>query len=205
MREKVKHLFYSLAHPVRGFYEVRHEHKGSIGIALALVLLYGISFSVNRQYASFIVNDINPLSINSIMEVLAVIALFLLFSVGNWSITCLLDGEGRLVDILTVTGYSLLPMVMMYIPCTFFSYLIAENEEAFYYVLIAGSILYFIVLEVIGLMTIHNFTFGKTILIILLTIVAIFVILFLILLLVSIVQQIILFFGGIYDEFMLRV
>lgn len=204
MRKKVKHLFYSLAHPANGFYEIRHEKKGSIFLAFALVLLYGISFSVNRQYASFIVNDVNPLSINSFMEVLSVIALFFLFAIGNWSITCLMEGEGRLVDILTITGYSLLPMVLMYLPCTLLSHIVAEKEEAFYFVLIGASILYFIVLEVIGLMTIHNFTFGKTLVIILLTIVAIFVILFLLLLLVSIVQQIMMFFGGIYDELMLR-
>ncbi len=204
MREKVKYLFYPLTHPVNGFYEIRHAKKGSVFLAFVLVLCYGISFSINRQYASFIVNDVNPLSINSLMEVLAVIALFFLFSIGNWSITCLMDGEGRLVDILTVTGYSLLPMVMMYLPCTLLSHMIAEKEEAFYYVLMGASIIYFIALEVIGLMTIHNFTFGKTFVIILLTIAAVFVILFLTLLLGSVLQQIIMFFGGIYDELMLR-
>ena len=197
-------MFYSMAHPMSGYYEIRHENKGSVLLAVIIVFLFGVSFSVNRQYASFIVNDTNPLSINSIMEVLSVIALFLLFCIGNWSITCLLDGEGRLVDILTVTGYSMLPMVLAFTPLTMFSYLIAENEEAFYYVLMGLSILYFIILEIIGIMIVHNFSVGKTITIIIGTILAMFVILFLILLLYSIVQQIIGFFGGIYDEFMLR-
>ena len=204
MKRKLNHMFYSMAHPMSGYYEIRHENKGSVLLAVIIVFLFGVSFSVNRQYASFIVNDTNPLSINSIMEVLSVIALFLLFCIGNWSITCLLDGEGRLVDILTVTGYSMLPMVLAFTPLTMFSYLIAENEEAFYYVLMGLSILYFIILEIIGIMIVHNFSVGKTITIIIGTILAMFVILFLILLLYSIVQQIIGFFGGIYDEFMLR-
>lgn len=204
MKRKLNHMFYSMAHPMSGYYEVRHENKGSVLLAFLTVFLFGVSFSANRQYASFIVNDTNPLSINSIMEVLSVIALFLLFCIGNWSITCLLDGEGRLVDILTVTGYSMLPMVLAFTPLTMFSYLIAENEEAFYYVLMGLSILYFIILEIIGIMIVHNFSAGKTITIIIGTILAMFVILFLILLLYSIVQQIIGFFGGIYDEFMLR-
>lgn len=204
MKKRINHMFYSMTHPMSGFYEVRHENKGSVLLAVIIILLFGISFSVNRQYASFIVNDTNPLSINSIMEVMAVMALYLLFCIGNWSITCLLEGEGRLVDILTVTGYSVLPMVLLFTPCTIFSYLIAENEEAFYYVLLGFSILYFIILEIIGIMIVHNFTLGKTIMIIILTVLAMFVILFLALLLYTIVQQIIAFFGGIYDEFMLR-
>ena len=204
MKKSIKHMFYSIAHPMSGYYEVRHENKGNALLAVIIVLLFGISFSVNRQYASFIVNDINPLSVNSLMEVLSVVALYLLFCIGNWSITCLLDGEGRFVDILTVTGYSMLPMVLAFTPLTVFSYLIAENEEAFYYVLMALSILYFIILEIMGIMIVHNFTIGKTFAIILLTILAMFVILFLILLLYSVIQQIIGFFVGIYDEFMLR-
>ena len=80
-----------------GFYWIRHKEYGSVPIAVLMVILFSISFSLNRLCASFVVNETDPRSVNSLTELAGVLALFLLVCVGNWSITCLMDGEGRLV------------------------------------------------------------------------------------------------------------
>ena len=59
-KEKWKYLFYTVSHPNDGFYWIRHQDRGSIAIAIVLVILYAVSFSMNRIYASFVVNDIEP-------------------------------------------------------------------------------------------------------------------------------------------------
>ena len=41
-KEKWKHLFYTVTHPSDGYYWIRHKDKGSIGIAVLLVLIFGI-------------------------------------------------------------------------------------------------------------------------------------------------------------------
>ncbi|HKM03377.1 MAG TPA: Yip1 family protein [Lachnospiraceae bacterium] len=203
-KEKLKFAFYTLAHPSDGFYEIRHRNRGSVFLAILFVFLFGVSFASNRQYAGFVVNVLNPMSVNSPIEVSGVMILFLLFCIGNWSITCLMEGEGRFKDIITVMGYSILPMVLTFVPATILSHFLAQNEEAFYSIILVASLLYFLLLALIGIMTVHNFTLGKTLFTIVLTFVAMFIIIFLCLLFGSLMGQIINFFKSIYDELILR-
>lgn len=202
--EKWKYLFYCISHPSDGFYEVRHRERGSVAIAWVMVLLFGISYTVNRLCASFIVNDTDPRSVDTLMEIEGVILLFLLLSISNWSVTCLLNGEGRLKDIMTIIGYSLTPCVICYIPATLISHLVAQNEEAFYNLIMILAMAYSLILMLIGIMIVHNYTLGKTLITILLTFFALLVILFVIMMIYSLIGQVITFFQSVYLELYFR-
>lgn len=203
MKEKWKFLWYTLIHPVDGFYEIRHHRKGSLLLALLLVLLFAISFSINRQYASFVVSDIPQAKINSPMEISLILGLYLLFCTANWSVICLTEGSGCFTDILTTTGYSMLPMVLLLIPATILSGAIVQNEEEFYFLLIGFSVLWSFVMLLIGLMQTHEYTLGKTLLSVVFTVIAMLIILFLMLLFFSLMEQVWSFFVSIYNELML--
>jgi hypothetical protein len=204
LKDKLQYPFYVLKHPMDGFYEIRHRGKGSVLVALLLLFLFSASYTINRQFASFIVNDINPRSIDSIMELQGVTLLFFLFCIANWSITCLMEGEGRFKDIVTVTGYSMLPMVLAFVPSTILSQGIAAGEEAFYSLIMSVSVLYFALLLLMGIMTVHNFTLGKTLFTLALTVISMLLIIFLALLLYSLVDQVVGFFRSIYIELLFR-
>lgn len=205
LREKFKYAFYVILHPFDGFYEIRHRNKGSVLLALLMVLWFGFSFSMNRRYASFVVNYVNPRVIDCRWEMIGVLAAVILFATANWSITCLLEGEGRFKDIITVMGYSILPMGLLFLPATLVSQFIAGDEETFYYVILGVAIIWFLLLMLIGIMTVHNFSFGKTIMTLLLTFVSMLFIIFILLLLSSLIQQVYGFFQSIYTELILRV
>lgn len=203
-KEKLKYTFYTIGHPLDGFYEIRHRDAGSVPLALLFVFLFGVCFSANRQYAGFLVNEINPMEVNSLIEILAVFVLFFLFCVGNWSITCLMDGEGRLKDVITVCGYAMLPMILTFVPAILISNIVAAEEEAFYFLLMGFGIVWFIALILAGIMTVHHYTLGRTMLTILFTFVAMLIIVFLALLLYVLTSQVISFLASIYNELMLR-
>ncbi len=203
--EKWKYLFYTVNHPSDGFYWIRHQERGSIGIAVLLVVLYAVAFSMNRIAASFIVNDIEPRTVNSIAELFGVLLLYFILCVGNWSITCLMEGEGRFKDILIAIGYSLLPMIVTTVLATIVSQFIAENEEAFYTILMGLGVGYSLIMMLIGIMQIHNYTFGKTLVTLFLTLVAVLIIIFLVLLVINFITQVYSFLRSIYTELIFRV
>jgi len=203
-KEKFKYPFYVMVHPFDGFYEIRHREKGSIFVALMLVFLFGLSYSINRRYASFVVNYINPRSVDSRVEIAGIFIAVLLFACSNWSITCLMEGEGRFKDILTVIGYSLLPMVLTLIPATILSWFVASSEEGLYYLIINVATIFTVILIVIGIMTIHNYTFGKTLITLFISFIALLIIIFIILLLIYLLQQVYMFFYGLYTEIILK-
>ena len=205
IKDKWQHFFHTVSHPADGYYWIRHQEKGRLWIAFLMVLLYGIVFSMNRISSSFIVNDIEPRTVNLPAELAGVILLYLILCVGNWSVTCLMDGEGRFKDILIAAGYALFPMMAATAAATAVSHLVAENEEAFYTLLIGLGTAYTVIMLVIGIMQVHNYTFGKTLITLFLTVVAMLIIIFLGLLVINFITQVYSFFRGIYMELIFRV
>lgn len=204
LKEKVKYAFYTITHPSNGFYEIRHRQKGSVPLAILFVFLFAVCFSANRQYAGFVVNFVNPMEVNRLTEMITVFVLFILFCVGNWSVTCLMNGEGRFKDIVTMTGYSMLPMILTQIPAIIISNFVVQDEEAYYYLILYFGIAWFVLLVITGVMTIHNYTFGKTLITLICTFVAMFIIIFIALLLYSLLTQVIAFVQSVYNEIVLR-
>lgn len=202
--KKWKYLFYTMTHPMDGFYWIRHKDKGSVGIAIVLVILFAMSFSANRLLASFVVNDVDPRSVDSLYELISVLIFFLLLCVSNWSVTCLMNGEGRMKDIAISIGYGTLPITAALLVATIVSKFIADDEQPFYFLIIGVGIAYGIILMLIGIMQVHNYTLGKTLVTLVLTFAALLIIVFLILLLFNMLGMVFNFFKSIYTEIIFR-
>lgn len=203
-KEKWKYLFYTMSHPMDGFYWIRHADYGSVPIAAVLVILFSFSFSMNRLLSSFVVNETDPKNVNSLFELLSVLALFVLLAASNWAVTCLMGGEGRFKDICIAIGYGTVPITVGLIVSTVISRFIADEEQAFYTIVLGICIAYGLIVMIIGIMQVHNFTLGKTLLTLILTFVALLIILFLILLLTNLVSSVYNFFHSIYIELIFR-
>lgn len=204
MSKKILYPLYILKHPFEGFYAMRHENRSGTPVAFLYLFLFWVVYSLNKQYAGFVVNRINPLTLNTLFDLVAVVALFFLFAVANWSITTLMNGEGKFKDIIMATAFAMTPMIILYIPATVIGNYVARNEEAFYFLLISISAVWFMALLFIGIMTIHGYGFFKTIITFFLTLVAMLVIVFLLLLMTTLIQQVIMFIVSIYRELIFR-
>jgi hypothetical protein len=203
-RERLSYMFGVLSRPLDSFYEIRHRDVGSVPLAALCVFLLSALFTLNRIFAGFIVNDTYPRGIDGLREMGAIFLLLGLFCVGNWSITCLMNGEGRMRDIVTVTGYSMLPAVLMLGPATLLSLVVAEGETAFYYIVMTVGIGWTVLLLLIGVMTVHNYSLAKTLVTLFLTFVAMLILIFVGLLILDIVNQVYSFFYSIYTELVFR-
>ena len=203
-KEKWQYVFYTMSHPMDGFYWIRHAEKGSVPIAIFLVMLFSISFTVNRLLASFVVNDLDPRGVDSLNELFGILIFYLLICVSNWSITCLMNGEGRMKDISIAIGYSTLPITIVLFMATILSQVVADDEQAFYTLLLVVGIAYGLILMLIGIMQVHNYTLGKTLITLVLTFVAMLIIIFVVLLLVNMLIMVWVFFQSIYTEIIFR-
>lgn len=203
-KEKWQYVFYTISHPMDGFYWIRHAEKGSVPIAILLVFVFSISFSINRLLASFVVNDIDPRTIDSFNELIGILIFFLLICVSNWSITCLMNGEGRMKDIAIAIGYSTLPISTVLFIGTIISQVVADDEQAFYTIILVIGIAYGLILMLIGIMQVHNYTLGKTLITLFLTFIAMLIIIFVVLLLTNMLGMVWVFFRSIYTEIIFR-
>jgi len=199
-----KYTLHVAFHPFDGFWDLKYENKGKLRIALAILFGVTVMMILKRQYAGYVVNFNYPLDLNSIDELKYIVLPFLLWCVANWSLTTLMDGEGKFKEIVIATGYAMLPLILIYLPNILLSNVISLREASFYHLLESVATLWFVWLLFIGTMTVHQYTVMKTITTMLLTIVVMGVIIFLGLLFFSLIQQIVAFVYTIYQELSLR-
>lgn len=203
-KEKWRYLLYTMNHPMDGFYWIRHRDYGSVPIAIILVILFSLCFSLNRIGANFIVNDVEPTTVDSLEELSGILLLYALLCVANWSITCLMNGEGRMKDIAVAIGYGCAPLIPAFLLATAMSHFITEEEAAFYTMILGLGIAYGAILVLIGIMQVHNYTLSKTLQTLLLTFVAVLIIIFVALLLADLIGQVVNFIRSLYIEIIFR-
>lgn len=206
---KVKEYFklttYVIFHPADGFYSMKYEKQGKVGIIFINLLLFWLSFTFQKQYAGFAMNETHPLDINILVDFATVVGMFLLWCVGNWSVTTLMNGEGSFKDIAMATSYAMTPVILIFIPATIISNVMVFSEKEFYFLVISLAIVWAVLLLFMGIYTVHNYTVGKAVATIILTIIAILIITFLIGLMLSLVQQMYGFVESIYMEIAYRI
>lgn len=204
--EAVKFPFYLIFHPFNGYWELkyRQDRKTNLYMSFCILAILSLTMILHRQYSGFLVNYTNPREFNSIMEIVYIIVPVFFWSVANWSLTTLMDGEGKFSEIFVSTCYALVPMIIINFPWIWISNLISMEETTFYYFSQSCAVLWFLFLLFVGNMTVHQFTPLKTVGTIVLTLVAMGFIAFLCLLFFSLTQQIVAFVTTIYKELLFR-
>lgn len=203
-KASMKYATYVMFHPFDGFWDLVHEHRGSLPAAhtyLALFLVTRILFLMftNFQFVSA------PLQYINIFEQCASLLLpFIILCIANWGMTTLFEGKGRFQDIYMAMCYALVPYIMIQLPLVFVSNVIAFDEAAFYEVLLTVSVVWSVGLVFVGLMQVHDYGPGKTIIFLIVTVFGAAVIIFLILVFFSLLSDALGFFVSLYREIAFR-
>jgi len=196
--------FYSLIHPSDGFQEMKYNKKECLPFAIFTLIAWYVTTVLKTQYTDFVFNMQDPDNINILMILVTTLGVFFIAAVANWSVTTLMDGEGSFKVIITAGAYSLLPIIFSNIITTVASWGLCMDEGVFltYVDLIAW--IWTILLLVVALQKIHDFTFGKTLAMLALTIFGVAIIVFLGVLIYSLYQQVSAFIVGLYYEIIYR-
>jgi hypothetical protein len=195
---------YILFHPFDGYEEFKRYKKARLKVAIFFIVLYAYLQIFTYQHLGFLINTNNPLFLNSLQEIFSVLLLLFLFTVGNWSVTTLMNGKGNYKEIVMVTGYSLFPLVILGFPSVILSNFLTLDEMAFYYLLMYIAYIGTAWMLFMGILNIHDYGLFKTILAFIATFVSMSVLMFVGLLFFDLIQQFIAFIVSIYDEISVR-
>ena len=201
--EEVIYGFHVIFHPFDGFWDIKHEHRASIKGALVILALTILSFIYQQIGRGYIVNPYTE-NVSILMTILSILLPVLLWTIANWCLTTLFDGEGTLKDIFIATCYALFPLPAFVIITTFASNFVTINEVSV--ISLAMNIAYFWVgfLIFFGMMVIHDYSLGKNILTSIGTIVGMAFIMFVGVLFSSLLGKIFSFIYNIYLELSYR-
>ena len=200
----MKYAKYVLFHPFDGFWDLTHEKRGSFAAATTYLLLFLITRVVQLMFTNF--QFINaPLQYINVFEQAASLLLpFLILCLANWSMTTLFDGKGRFIDIYIAMCYALVPYTLIQLPLVFVSNIIAFDEAAFYTVLMSVSNAWCLFLIFVGLMQVHDYGPGKTMVFVVVTVVGALIIIFLLLVFFSLLGDAASYFISLYREIAFR-
>ncbi len=202
--EEFLYVFYLIVHPFDGFWDIKHEKRGSVRAALLIdltVIISYVYYSVGRAYIFLP----DKSSINVVYLVLTVALPLGLWCVGNWCLTTLFDGEGNFKDIFIASSYSLFPITIFFIPLTLATNIASLDENPLLSLLATIALVWMAMLVFFGMATTHGYSMGKNVLITVATFIAMMFIMFIIILFFNLIQQMTSFVTGIMTEISFRV
>lgn len=200
----LKYSLYVIFHPAGGFWDLKRDDRGKLTSAAIIFLIVSAVYIFLRQYTAFIFNERNLNELNIIVEFLSLFVPFILWCIVNWALTTLMEGKGTFNDIIIASSYSLVPLIIIYIPTTILSHFMTLEEGSFYYLLVTGGLIWALILLFMSTMVTHEYTLTKTLFTIILIIMGIVSVLFLLLLFVSVINQLFVFLYRLYLELSLR-
>lgn len=207
MRNLIKELKYSLyltVHPFKGFWEIKHEQQGSLRTAIVLLVLFVVSSIANGFFNGYLFNTSGGVNYNALLQTFLIVFIYLLWCVSNWCLTTLFDGEGNFIDICKATSYSLVPMTISQIILVPLSNFLILDEKMFFSIILYGGIIWSAFLLLTGTITTHQYSLGKTLLIIVCIILGMCMITYILLLFVNLIQQMLGFVVTLLKEISIR-
>ena len=200
----LKFSLYCITHPLDGFWDLTHEKRGSIAAANTILILTLAARVMKLQFTSFIFNKVYWPEINIFLYLASVLFPLALWCVGNWGLTTLFDGKGRLSQIYMATCYGMTPYPLIQFPLIIFSNVVTVDEEEFYLVLSGLSLVWAALLILAAMSQIHEYKMSKTIIFTIATGFAMLVMIFIMLLFFSMISSGIAYFISIGREILFR-
>ena len=94
-----------MLNPGDAFYDLRHGNYAHVSNALILILVVFFVRLFNIQFMSFQIHRVDPERVSLLAEIARIIGLWLLFSVANYGVGAIFEGEGRFRDVQIATAY----------------------------------------------------------------------------------------------------
>ncbi len=191
---------FSMFHPIDGFERLKKEKKWSVLLMVGILVLLFLTLTAKWFFTDFSFNQNRASDYNVFITLLQAFAIVAVCALANWAVCTLIDGKGKLIDIIGMLIYSLLPYIISLIISTLISNVLTLDESAFLVAIEVFGIIWSGVLIFVGFMSIHEFSVSKNILSIIFTVLGIAIIIFLGILFVGLLQQVISFFKSIWSE-----
>lgn len=202
--QELMYGFYVIFHPFDGFYDLKHEHRGSVRASLVFIAVAVLTFFYQGVGQGYVLNPTGK--VTTIMTQLISVAVpLILFVLANWCLTTLFDGEGSFKDIFIATSYSLLPLPLLIIPTTIVSNWVSSSEASIITFIGTVAFIWVGILLFFGTMVTHDYSMFKNLIIILCTIVAMAVIVFIVLLFSMLLSKLVSLVTNLITEIQYRV
>ena len=201
--QEIAYGFHIILHPFDGFWDLKHEKRGSVRGAIFFILLAIATFYYQAIGQGYLLDPFASLA-SVWAQIFGVLVPLFLFVLANWCLTTLFEGEGSFKDIFIACSYSLLPIPLLVIPVTIYSNFCITTETDIIGFISTFAFIWLGLLVFFGTMVTHDYSMGKNVITVLGTIVGMVFIMFLAVLFTTLVGKIVSLITNIVDEIQYR-
>ena len=202
--QEILYANHLIFHPFDGFWDLKHEKRGSLRGALFYLVFAIVTFTYQSAGSAYIFNPHGNYS-SILVQIISVVVPLVLWVVGNWCLTTLMEGEGSLKDIFIATCYALAPLPLLIIPATICTNFLTSTEGAMISLLESFAFLWVGILIFVGTMVTHDYSLLKNAVTCIGTIVAMVFIMFLALLFTTLLTNVVGFITALVTEISYRI
>lgn len=202
--DSLKFSLYCITHPLDGFWDLTHERRGTIAAANTILFLTILVRILKLRYTSFLFIKVYWEDLNIFLYIASILFPLALWVVGNWGLTTLFDGKGRLGQVYMATCYALTPYPLIQFPLMVFSHFVTIDEAEFYAMVSMLSLIWAAVLIVAAMGQIHEYSAGKNLLFTVASLFAMLVMIFILMIFFSMISQGVAYFVSLVREILFR-
>lgn len=166
---EINYMFFFMRHPIDGCYGVKHENRVSLGSTNVLLGIIILFYVINKYFCGFLLKTVREGTYDVVSDIGMILIAYLLVVGCNYLMCTINDGEGKLRHIFSTFVYSLSPYIVLMPVIFILSHIVTYNEIFFVNFGTFAMVVWCIVLAVISIKEINNYTVGETIKIIGLT------------------------------------
>ena len=200
--KNVSQMLSVMVHPANVFTDIKEKAQGSVVLCGVTLVIYYVVTVLQTLAGGFLFSVYDAESFNSLWVLVRSVGLVVLWISANWLVCTLLGGKGKLKEIIIVTCYSLWPIIIAKIFRLAMTNMLIPAEASFLSILDALAIIYFLILMVIGLLKIHDFSMSRLVATSVVSIIGVAAIIFLGIMIIMLLQQFFAFLATFVTEIM---
>ncbi len=191
--------------PFKGFDAMKFEKRGSYIFAFFVLILSSMLSVMEYVYTGFLINYSDIYKINSLYLTLTVLFPVALFVLGNWCVTTLMNGKGKLMEIFMAGMYAMFPFCLTRILALLLTNVLTLDEMSVVFTIRSIGVVLFVFYLFIGQVMVHEYGFGRCLAALLLTIVAMMVLVFILMLIFALSADVVDFVTIVFKELRLKI
>lgn len=188
---------YVMRHPFDGNWALKHEKRGSVRGATFWMVLSAVSAIFAAFGACYLQKTANPSVVSALSNTVFPLGLLI---VSNMCFTTLMDGKGSFKDTYITVSYATVPYALCTIPMTLVSHVLISDELSILNLFTSVILAWVLMLVFCGLMSVHDYSFGKNIVVCALTIAGIAFMLFIAIVFLSLTGKVLSLITSIITE-----
>ena len=200
--KNVSQMLSVMIHPSNVFTDIKEKGQGSIILCVITLAIFYVVTVLQTLAGGFLFSVYDAESFNSLWVLVRSVGLVVLWISANWLVCTLLGGKGKLKEIIIVTCYSLWPFIIEKIFRLAMTNMLIPAEASFLSILDTLAIIYFVILMVIGLLKIHDFSMSRLVATSVVSIIGVAAIIFLGIMIIMLLQQFFAFVATFVTEIM---